>query len=133
MKPLKLSRNQEPLQTSPMKVMAISQGIAIGPVQLIKVSSCEVECTKISFDQIESEQQRLQKALAVSIKELQDLKKHVEQAVGRNEAGIFEAQQLILQDPELIEETTELIIQQQYSASAALQQAAEHIRTHCSQ
>ncbi|HEX6109854.1 MAG TPA: phosphoenolpyruvate-utilizing N-terminal domain-containing protein, partial [Ktedonobacteraceae bacterium] len=121
-----LSKDQNPLQTSPIKVMAISQGVAIGPAHLFKVSSLEVVHTKISSDQVEAEQQRLQVALAVSIKELRELIKHVAQTVGRNEADIFEAQQLILQDPELLEETTELINQQHYSAPKALQQAAEH-------
>jgi phosphoenolpyruvate-protein phosphotransferase len=126
MKPLMLSKDQNPLQTSPMKVMAISQGVAIGPAHLFKVPSLEVEHAKISSGQVEAEQQRLQVALSISIKELRDLIKHVAQTVGRNEADIFEAQQLILQDPELLEETTELINQQHYSAPKALQQAAEH-------
>jgi phosphotransferase system enzyme I (PtsI) len=121
-----LSRDQHPLQTSPIQVMAISQGVAIGPAHLFKVSSLEVGRTKISSDQVEAEQQRLNKALDVSINELQELIQHVAQTVGRSEADIFEAQQLILQDPELLEETTELINQQHYSAPKALQQAAEH-------
>src|SRR2546426_11153548 len=121
-----LSRDQNSLQTSPIHVMAISQGVAIGPVRLFKSASPAVEPSKISSDQVETEQQRLHGALTVSINELQDVIKHVAQTVGRNEADIFEAQQLMLQDPELLEETMELIAQQHYSASTAIQQAAEH-------
>jgi phosphoenolpyruvate-protein phosphotransferase (PTS system enzyme I) len=121
-----LSRKQNPLQTSPIHVMAISHGVAIGPVRLVKIAGHAIEPSKIRSDQVETEQQRLHEALTASSNELQELITHVVQTVGRNEADIFEAQQLILQDPELLEEMTELIAQQQYAASTAMQQAAEH-------
>src|SRR5258708_22710683 len=111
---------------SPLRGMASSPGVAIGPVHLYKATSVTVEDTKISPSQVEAEQQRLQDALAVAINELLELSEHVAQAVGRNEADIFEAQQLMLEDPELLEETTDLITQEYYSAAAALRQAAEH-------
>lgn len=121
-----LNRNQYPLQTSPIHVMAISPGVAIGPARLFKSANLEPGPPKINPVEVETEQQRLHEALTVSINELQDLIVHVAHTVGRNEADIFEAQQLILQDPELLEETTELIARQHYSASAAIQQAAQH-------
>ena len=121
-----LNRNRYPLQTSPIHVMAISPGVAIGPARLFKSANLEPGPPKINPGEVESEQQRLHEALTVSINELQDLIIHVAHTVGRNEADIFEAQQLILQDPELLEETTELIARQHYSASTAIQQAAQH-------
>lgn len=114
------------LPGSPVHVMAISQGVAIGPVRLVKSTSLAVESAKISSDQVGAEQERLQKALAAAVDELVELGEHVAQAVGHSEAGIFEAQLLILQDPEILAETTELIARHHLSAAAALQQAAEH-------
>jgi len=119
-----LSESSPPI--SPVHVMAISPGIAIGPVRLYKAASPAVEMTKISPDQVEAEQQRLQRALDAAIGELRELSEHVAQTVGRGEADIFEAQQLMLQDPELLTETTGLITQQHFSAAAALHQVAEH-------
>ncbi len=110
---------------SPLHVMAISPGIAIGPVRLYKTGSPAVEVTKISPGQVEVEQQRLQQALDAAIGELRELSEQVAQRVGRDEADIFEAQQLMLQDPELLTETTELITQQHFSAAAAMHQVAE--------
>src|SRR5258708_12191829 len=107
-------------------VMAISQGVAIGPVRLVKSTSLAVESAKISSDQVGAEQERLQKALAAAVDELVELGEHVAQTVGHSEAGIFAAQQLILQDPEILAETTELIVRHHLSAVAALQQPAEH-------
>ena len=46
---------------SPLHVMAISPGVAIGPIRLYKVTSVTVEDTKISPSQVEAEQQRLLK------------------------------------------------------------------------
>ena len=119
-----LSEKSSPM--SPLHVMAISPGIAIGPVRLYKTGSPAVEVTKIRPGQVEVEQQRLQWALDAAIGELRELSEHVAQTVGRGEADIFEAQQLMLQDPDLLTETTELITQQHFSAAAALHQVAEH-------
>lgn len=119
-----LSENASPMST--LHVMAISPGIAIGPVRLYKTISPAVEMTKIRPDQVEVEQQRLQHALDAAIGELRELSEQVAQTVGRGEADIFEAQQLMLQDPELLTETTELITQQHFSAAAALHQVVEH-------
>src|SRR6266516_6258510 len=111
---------------SPMRGIAISPGIAIGPVRLYKAASSSVAMMKISPNQVKAEQQHLQQALDAAIGELRALSEHVAQTVGRGEADIFEAQQLILQDPELLTETTGLITQQHFSAAAALHQIAEH-------
>lgn len=109
----------------PARVLAISPGIAIGPVRIFKQVKLPVEATTIAPDQVEAEQHRLQTAIEKALKELHQLATQVEQTVGRSEADIFEAQQLMVQDPELLDEVVELI-NQHHSASAALHQAAEH-------
>lgn len=118
--------NDSSLPISLMRVMAISPGVAIGPVRIYKPASLVAGRAKIHFNQVESEQERLHEALGASINELGELGRHVAHTVGRNEADIFEAQQLMLQDPELLEEISELIIKRHLSAASALQQAAEH-------
>src|SRR5258708_19241533 len=114
--------NENHRQTSPLHVMAISPGIAIGPVHLFMPTSLAVEATKISPGQVEAEQQRLREALATAVEELGELSKHVAQTVGRNEAVIFEAQQLILQDPELLDAPPEIITPHHFSAPPPLHQ-----------
>jgi phosphoenolpyruvate-protein phosphotransferase len=109
-----------------VSALAISSGIAVGPVFLHKVTMKATTTTKISSEQIETELQHLQSALAAATQELTGLSKRVAQKVGRNEAGIFEAQQLMLEDPDLLAEVHQRITQQHYTAAAALQEAAEH-------
>ncbi len=119
--------SESSLPTGPIRVMAISPGIAIGPIRLYRVADSTVEmAAKITYDQVEAELQHLHAACEAAVKELRQLGEHVAQTVGRNEADIFEAQQLMLEDPELQEEVRALITQQHFSAAAALRQAAEH-------
>ncbi|GAC1349692.1 MAG: phosphoenolpyruvate-protein phosphotransferase PtsI [Ktedonobacteraceae bacterium] len=115
------------LPIAPIQVLAISPGIAIGPVRLYGESSSTEpgQVIRINADQVETELQRLQDALNAAISELFAVSEHVAKTVGRNEADIFAAQQLMLQDPELLEEMQELIAQQHYAAISALWQAVE--------
>jgi len=111
---------------SPISALAISPGIAIGPVRLYGVLSDtpgKERVAKIASSEVEAEEQRLREALQAAINELQELTGRVAQTVGRSEADIFEAQQLMLEDPDLLEEVHELITSQHYSAASALQQA----------
>src|SRR5579859_7369668 len=86
--------------SQPLHVLAISPGIAIGPVRLFHPASNlpDAEDTTISVDQVDAEWLRLQKALDAAIQELRELIEHVAHTVGRDEADIFEAQQLMLED-----------------------------------
>ena len=110
---------------NPMRVMPISSGIAIGPAGMYRIVHPEAVESKINPDQVEAEQNRLQAAIAAALQELQELHAHVVKTVGRHEADIFEAQQLMVQDPDLLEEANESISIRLFSAGAALQQAAE--------
>ena len=79
------------------------------------------------MEQVDVEQQRLQSALNAAIAELYALQMHVEETVGSNEAAIFEAQQMMLEDPDLLAEVQALISGQLFSADYALQQVAEQM------
>jgi phosphoenolpyruvate-protein phosphotransferase len=113
------------LPAHPVRVMPISPGVAIGPARIFRAAGPAVVETKILPHQVEAEQRRLQAAISAALQELQELQSHVAKTVGRNEAAIFEAQQLILQDPDLLEEAYEAISTHLFSAGAGLQQAAE--------
>jgi phosphoenolpyruvate-protein phosphotransferase len=113
------------ISTTPIEVLAISPGVAIGPVRLVKATDLKVEETKINPDQVGAEQERLQAALDQAVAELSQLRQQVAQTVGAEEAAIFEAQQLMLQDPDLLAETQNLLVQQHFSAPAALKAASD--------
>lgn len=110
---------------APLLVSGISAGVAIGPVYLFHGTAAPVTLSTISTELVESELHHLQQALEYATRELQELSERVAQTIGRDEADIFEAQQMVLEDPDLLEEVQTLISQQHYSAAAALQHAAE--------
>src|SRR6266700_6116771 len=113
------------LVTSPIHTLPISPGIAIGPAQIYKPLAKRASVDKIDTTHIEIEQERLHAALAAALDELQQLSEHVEQTVGSSEADIFAAQQLMLEDPDLLEEIQRLISEEHFPAASALQQASE--------
>src|SRR5579859_5405482 len=113
------------LPANPVRVVPISPGVAIGPARILRVAGAAVVDTKILPQQVEAELQRLQEAIAAASRELQELQAHVAKTVGQNEAAIFEAHQLIVEDPDLVEEAQAAIANDFFSAGAAFQQAAE--------
>lgn len=112
--------------TDPLHVLAISPGIAIGPAHVLQAARLTVTRERIAPDEVEAEKARLQEALQAASEDLRRLGEQVAQTVGREEADIFEAHQLMLEDPDLLDEVEALITQQQYSAATALHEAAEH-------
>src|SRR5207248_11168671 len=71
-------------------------------------------------EQGEPEQQRLQDALTQTIQELQALAQQLQSQVGQTEAGIFDAQALMLDDPQLRAAAIQMIKEQHLDAASAL-------------
>lgn len=113
--------------SQPVQALAISPGLAIGPASLLTKQTITVTASSITVEQVDAEQQRLQSALNAAIAELYALQTHVEETVGGNEAAIFEAQQMMLEDPDLLAEVQALISGQLFSAEYALQQVSEQM------
>ena len=110
---------------NPAHVVPISPGVAIGPARIFRAADSAIQNTKILPQQVEAEQHRLQEAIAAASQELQELQAQVAKTVGQNEAAIFEAHQLIVEDPDLLEEAQATIATDFFSAGTAFQQAAE--------
>lgn len=111
----------------PVQALAISPGLAIGPVRVLTKRTIIVAATTINSEQVGAEQQRLQVALNAAIAELQALQTHVEETVSSDESAIFAAQQLMLEDPDLLTDVQLLITGQHYTAEYALQQVSEQL------
>lgn len=112
-------------QTQPQAVLAVSPGIAIGKVRIIQPRQVVLKAERLQPNQLQAEQQRLQTALEAAQADLNRLKSQVAQTVGAEEAAIFEAQQLMLQDPDLLSETRILMQERLLPAAAAWQEATE--------
>jgi len=103
--------------------IAASPGIAIGPAYQYRPRLPELTTYNISNPT--EEWQRLQTALAATMAEIQQLHQAAVGQVGIAEAAIFEAHQLFLQDPALLEAAETLIHNEQINAEAAWDQVIE--------
>jgi phosphocarrier protein FPr len=105
-----------------------SAGVAVGPAFLYTSHTLPlhaVERRTIPPAQIPTEQQRLQDALAQTIQELHNLAQQLQSQVGQAEAGIFDAQALMVDDPQLRDAALDAIREQHLDAASALAMVGE--------
>lgn len=95
-----------------------SPGIVVGSVRLLRWEVPLVRHCVIEDDEIPEEIARLHAAFAVATERLQQIRKQAEQRAGADEAAIFDAQMLMLQDSTLVDEV-ESNIRQNYAAEKA--------------
>ncbi|MFY7991771.1 MAG: phosphoenolpyruvate--protein phosphotransferase [Bacteriovoracaceae bacterium] len=100
-----------------------SSGIAIGKALVILHNDIKIEEGLTTVP--ENEMKRLMDAIQTAKGELTSLHDRVLQEMGADKAAIFEAHLMILEDPEMIEATTDLIKNQKFKATYALDQVAK--------
>jgi phosphocarrier protein FPr len=110
--------NTAPLTTALTGIPA-SPGVAIGPAALYRPRPPEVVARAI--DNAAGEWQRLQAAVDAARDEIDALHRRAVAQVGADEAAIFEAHLLFLQDPLLVEATRDQIYAEKINAEAAWQ------------
>lgn len=109
-----------PLAEGELAGIPASPGIAVGPTVLYRPRLPDVAVHSVT--NTEAEWQRLQTAVAAAKLEINSVYQQAVQQVGKDEAAIFEAHLLFLQDPSLIDAAHETIVAQRINAEAAWQQ-----------
>ncbi|SHJ16695.1 phosphotransferase system, enzyme I, PtsI [Geosporobacter subterraneus DSM 17957] len=104
-----------------------SPGIALGKVLIIKNEPLRIEKKEIRC--VEDAKQKLLEALEISKVEISKLRDKVSKELGEEKAAIFDAHNMILEDPELIEKVIKKIDQEKLNAEYALKQVAEEYIT----
>jgi phosphocarrier protein FPr len=99
--------------------IAASAGIAIGP--LVRLRPAAVEIAPRAIENPEAEQQRLMAAVQGAQEETRALYEWSKTHIGADEAGIFDAQSLFLEDPELVGAVSRMVLEDQVSAESAWQ------------
>ena len=112
-----------PTQVAPGTLIGIaaSAGIAIGP--LVKLRPAAIQVTARIVDNPEAEWQRLQTAIRAAQEETRALYEWTKAHAGDYEAGIFDAQQLMMEDPALIGNAQHSILTDKVNAEFAWQAA----------
>jgi phosphocarrier protein FPr len=96
-----------------------SAGIAIGP--LVKLRPAAIELTPRTVGNPEAERQRLMSAVRGAQEETRALYEWSKAHIGADEAGIFDAQSLFLEDPELLGGVSRMLVEDGVGAESAWQ------------
>ncbi|MGP8245149.1 MAG: phosphoenolpyruvate--protein phosphotransferase [Bryobacteraceae bacterium] len=99
--------------------IAAAAGIAIGP--LVKLRRVAVEPAPRAIENPEAERQRLMAAVGGAREETRALYEWAKAHLGADEAGIFDAQSLFLEDPELTGGVARMLAENGVGAEAAWQ------------
>ena len=99
--------------------LGVSPGDAFGPALIVRLDVPDVPNRGITPDQADAEVSRLHEAVAAVVETLSSLRDRVLQRAGREESHIFDAQILMVQDTEVLDDVERLIRQNQLSAETA--------------
>jgi phosphotransferase system enzyme I (PtsI) len=104
-----------------LKGIGVSPGIAVGPTVVVRWALPEVPHRVIPRTQVEKEVRRLRAALKDVKRNLTDLQARAEDRAGVDEARIFDAQILMLEDKDFIGGIAELIRENHLTAEKAFE------------
>jgi phosphoenolpyruvate-protein phosphotransferase/dihydroxyacetone kinase phosphotransfer subunit len=105
--------------------IAVSGGIAIGELFFAQAIDADLPTDKV--DDTAQEQERLQKAIEKAKIELARDEKLLRQSLGKDEAEIFRAQALVLDDPALVEAAERFIRDDHENAALAWQKSYQAV------
>ena len=108
-----------------LKGLPASPGIAVGKAFIYRKYK-SLNTVNVS-ENVEGEISRFQKALEHSKRQIIDLKEKIKEKIGENEAAIFEAHLMILEDHAFIDRVIEYIRDSHLSAEKAVENASNDI------
>ena len=104
-----------------LKGIGVSPGIAVGPAVVVRWALPEVPHRVVPRTQVEKEVRRLRAAVKDVKQQLTELRARAEDRAGVDEARIFDAQILMLEDKEFIGGVAELIRENHLTAEKAFE------------
>src|SRR5213594_4112729 len=111
-----------------LKGIGVSPGIAVGPAVVVRWTMPEVPHRVVPRAQVEKEVRRLRAAVRDVRRYIQALKAKAEDRAGVDEARIFDAQVLMLEDKEFLSGVAELIRENHLTAEKAFEFKALEVR-----
>ncbi len=105
-----------------LKGIAASNGIVIGKAYVVQEQEREVPRRSIEANEVPSEKKRLAAALEQTREQLVEIRNQLEEKAGAEEAAIFDAHLMILEDPTL-EEAVNNALEKGINAEAAVEDA----------
>ena len=112
-------------QESVFDGIPVSSGVCHGPVFVVGTKSFNVPRYSVSEEAVAGEIQRFKQALVKTREELQMIQRELCSKVETNEAGIFDAHLLVLEDQTIIDEVTRLVSEEFLNVEAAFDQITQ--------
>lgn len=112
-------------QEKVFKGIAASPGVAHGPVFLFLKKDLEVPRRKIPPEDREDEIARFEQGLMETRRQIGAIRAEIEEKLGEEEAAIFDAHLLVLEDRALIEDTVREVAESGYNIEYSLQTIAQ--------
>lgn len=103
----------------------VSGGVSHGPIFLLKAAENSVPQRPITEAEINHEIQRLEQALVQTRHQILEVQRQVEEAMGSDDASIFDAHLLVLEDQTLLDEVTRYLNLHKVNVEYAYHQVAE--------
>jgi phosphoenolpyruvate-protein phosphotransferase (PTS system enzyme I) len=108
-----------------LRGIPVSAGVCRGKILVLGKANNAIPTRGITDAELPNETHRLEKALIQTRQQILDVQRKVGQAMGAEDAGIFDAHLLVLEDRTLIDEVTRLMTQQQINVEQAFHKVAE--------
>ena len=112
-----------------LRGIPVSAGVCRGKILVLGKINSGVPVHTISDAELPNEWQRLEKALVLTRQQILEVQRKVSEGMGAEDAGIFDAHLLVLEDRTLIDEVTRLMDQQKVNVEQAFHQVAEKYAT----
>ena len=103
----------------------VSGGVARGPIFILRPADNCIPQRSISEEQVPAELERLERALIQTRQQIQDVQRQVEEAMGAEDASIFDAHLLVLEDSTLLDEVSRYLAAHKVNVEQAYQEVAE--------
>jgi phosphotransferase system enzyme I (PtsI) len=108
--------------------IGVSPGVAVGPAVVLRVELPDVPHRVVPPDAVEGEVARLADAVGGVVQALERLRTRARERVGSEEAKIFDAQLMMLEDRDFLQQVEQLIRENQLSAERAFEFKALEMR-----
>jgi phosphotransferase system enzyme I (PtsI) len=108
-----------------LRGIPVSPGVCRGKVIVLLKQLNRIPEQHLPEDQVQCEVHRLEQALMDTRRQIMEMQEEVNERLGAQEASIFDAHLLVLEDPMLIEEVTRRIVSEKVTAEYAFQQVAD--------
>lgn len=112
-----------------LRGIPVSAGVKKGRILVLHRTKPSIQERRLAEHEIHHEVRRLERALVKTRQQLIEIQHAVSEAMGADEAGIFEAHLLVLEDRTLIDEVVRLILERRVNSEHAFHEVAERYAT----